>query len=102
MHRGRHRLGGDHRRQAVGNVEHRVAELAELVEGGDLDLLARDEFGDPFLVVDLGEARLIVLAYRPRLRVLRRAKSLPVVVWLLAAPILGAPLVVDGPAASPM
>ncbi len=79
MYCGLYGLGGKHRRQAVGEVDHRVAELPELVEGGDLDFFARDKLRDPLLVIDLGEARLVVLAYRPRLRILRRAKDLAVV-----------------------
>ena len=89
MHRRFYGFGGKHRRQAVGEVDHRVAELPELIEGGDLDLFARDELRDPFLVIDLGEARLVVFAHRPRLRVLRRAKNLRVIFRLLAAPVSG-------------
>ena len=87
MHRGLYGFGGKHRRQAVGEVDHRVAELPELIEGGDLDFFARDELRDPFFVIDLGEARLVVFAHRPRLRILRRAKDLRVVFRWLAAPV---------------
>ena len=86
MHLGGFTLGGEHRGEAVGEIEHRVAELPELVVGGYLNLIARYELRYSFLVFDLGEARLVVLPHGPRLGVLRRAEDLGILVCL-AAPV---------------
>jgi hypothetical protein len=88
MHRGLYGLGGKHRRQAVGDVDHRVAELAKLVVGGDLDLFARDELRNPFLALDLGRDAPGSARLPPALSCPATAKDL-VFLLRLAAPVQG-------------
>lgn len=63
----------------IRDVQHVIADVPELVERRNLDLVLGDELGHALFVLDRGEPRLVVLPHGARLGVLRSAEDIVVV-----------------------